>query len=83
MTHCTAFQITEEDIESVLHQYALRVANSRGLSFAAMAEELLYEIDEQRVEKAALKAGTDLDTQTAAAMEEIHAILVEQGVLEF
>lgn len=80
---CTAFQITEDDIENVLHAYSLRVTNTHGKSFETMASELISEIDHGRVEKAALNSGTELDVQTNGAYEEIKDILVEIGVLEF
>ena len=80
---CTAFEISPDDIESVLHSYSLRVANTQGQSFEAMAAELIDEIDRDRVEKAALKGGVDLGDQTSAALAEIKDILVEMGVLEF
>lgn len=83
MCTCTAFQVTEEDIEKVLLAYSLRVADTQGKSFETMAAELLGEIDCARVEKAALMSGTDLDDQTQGAFDEIHKILVEIGVLEF
>lgn len=80
---CTAFQITEIDIENVLRNYSLRVADTQGKSFETMAAELIDEIDCERVEKAALKAGCDLDEQTQGAHDEIKKILVELGILEF
>lgn len=80
---CTAFQITEEDIENVLHDYSLRVTDTRGKSFEKMAAELIDEINCARVEKAALDSGCDLDEQTQGAYDEIKKILVEMGVLEF
>lgn len=83
MSCCMAFQVTEDDIENVLQDYALRVSDTQGKSFETMAAELLGEIDCERVEKAALKAGTELDEQTSAAYQEIKTILTEIGVLEF
>jgi len=80
---CTAFQITEDDIENVLQDYSLRVTDTQGKSFETMATELIGEIDHARVEKAALDSGCDLDVQTTAAYDEIKKILVEIGVLEF
>lgn len=80
---CTAFQVTEEDIENVLRNYSLRVADTQGKSFETMAEELIDEIDCARVEKAALMSGCDLNDQTQGAYDEIKKILVELGVLEF
>ena len=79
----TAFEITPEDVEAVLHSYTHRVMNTQGLSYEALSEELINEIDHGRVEKAALKGGCDLDSQTQAAHDEIHAILVEMQVIEF
>ncbi|HEJ4407841.1 TPA: hypothetical protein SL557_000120 [Pseudomonas aeruginosa] len=80
---CFAFQISSDDVENVLRSYSLRVANSNGQSFAHMAEELIDELDHERIERAALAASTDLNEQTSAAYEEIKKSLVELGVLEF
>lgn len=80
---CTAFQVTEDDIENVLEQYSMRVTDTKGKSFETMAAELVSEIDHARVEKAALKAGCDLEEQTQGALHEIKKILVDRGVLEF
>jgi hypothetical protein len=78
-----AFQVSEEDIEQVLRDYTYRVANTHGQSFEAMAGDLIDEIDHNRIAKAALAAGCDLDDQTRAAHAEIHRNLVELGVIEF
>lgn len=78
----TAFGISSDDIEDVLRNHSLHVASTDGRSFEDMAIELLADIDEARIERAALKAGCDMDEQTRAAHEEIHTILVEQGVLK-
>lgn len=83
MTTGTAFGISENDIENVLHAYSLRVANTDGQSFADIALELINEIDHARVEEAALAAGCDNDQQTNAAYREIKSMLIEMGVLEF
>lgn len=80
---CTAFAITEEDIENVLQAYSLRVTDTQGKSFETMAAELLGEIDHARVEQAALDSGVDFGEQTTGAYGEIKNILVEIGVLEF
>jgi hypothetical protein len=80
---CTAYQITADDVENVLHAYSLRVTNTHGKSFETMAAELVDEIDHDRVEKAALNSGCDLEEQTTGAYDEIKKILVELGVLEF
>lgn len=80
---CTAYQVSDEDIENVLQNYSLRVTDTQGKSFETMAAELINQIDAARVEKAALRAGIDLDEQTQAANDEIKTILVELGILEF
>lgn len=80
---CLAYQVTEEDIENVLRAHSLRVADTKGLSFEQMSEELINKIDHERIEKAALKGGCELDEQTQAAFNEIKQNLVELGVLEF
>jgi hypothetical protein len=80
---CTAYQVSDEDIENVMQSYSLRVTDTQGKSFETMAAELINTIDCTRVEKAALRAGNDLDDQTQAANEEIKKILVELGVLDF
>ena len=68
----TAFEITADDVETVLRNNSLKVANTKGMSFSAMAELLLCtEIDADRAEKAALYYDS-LDDQTTAALEEIH-----------
>lgn len=82
---CTAFEITEDDIENVLRANSLKVANTNGKSFAAMASELygeLVDVDFGRIERAALASGVDLDAQTDGAYAAIRAILVERGVLD-
>lgn len=79
----TAFQVTEDDVESVLHSYTLRIANSRGMSIAALAAEVFHEIDAERVENAALNASGDVVQQANDALAEIKDILCEMGVLEF
>lgn len=79
----TAFQITQDDVESVLHSYTKRIINSRGMSIYDLAADVFGEIDLGRVEKAAVKSSTDFDAQVSAAYEEIKGILVEVGVLEF
>lgn len=80
---CFAFQITSDDVENVLRDYSLRVTNTNGQSFEHMAEELIDELDHERIERAALAASTDFDEQTTAAYEAIKNNLVELGVLEF
>lgn len=78
-----AFQLTADDVESVLHSYTARLINTQGLSIIDLSAELFAEIDHARIEKAALKASTDPDEQATAALAEIKTNLVELGVLEF
>ena len=72
-------------IADVLRAYSLRVANTRGQSFDAMAaelvDELVDELDVERIEAAA--SGLEGDARAQRIFEEIRAILVERQVLEF
>ena len=72
-------------IADVLRAYSLRVANSRGQSFDAMAAELVDElVDELEVERIeAAATGLEGDARAQRIFEEIRAILVERQVLEF
>ena len=67
-------------IADVLRAYSLRVSNTRGQSFDAMAAELVDEIDVVRIEAAA--SGLEGDARAKRIFEEIRAILVERQVLE-
>lgn len=78
---CTAFQISEDDIETVLRRHSLRVSDTQGKSFSEIAEKLIYDIDHERVELAAMSASCKLEEQTEAAHEEIKIICLELGVL--
>jgi hypothetical protein len=80
-TRGMAYEITEEDVENVLRANSLSVANSNGLSFAALAELHFFSIDADRVEAAALH-GDEMEEQTQYANEEIALQLRELGVLE-
>ncbi len=80
-----AFGINEEDITTVLRQNAAQVANTNGVPFDVLGEQLFNDwtdLESYRVAKAALEGGLDLDEQTEAAYMEIRAILVEKGVLK-
>lgn len=79
----TAFAITPDDVESVLHSHTHRIINARGLSIDALAVNVFDEVDAARVEKAALDSSTNFDDQVNGAYGEIKDILVELGVLEF
>lgn len=75
-----AFEITEEDVEVVLRANSLKVANTNGMSFEAMAEMLLPQLDTDRIALVALGAN-DMDDQTTAAHVEIHRQLWAAGVV--
>lgn len=77
----SAFAITTDDVESVLHTHTKRIINARGLSINALAADLFAEVDAGRVEKAALDTSTDFDQKVSGAYAEIKDILVELGVL--
>lgn len=76
-----AYEATEEDVENVLRSNSLAVANTNGMSFESMANELHGKLDFDLIEQAAL-AGDDLDEQTDYANDEIARQLREMGVLE-
>jgi hypothetical protein len=71
----TAFEITPDDVAAVLLRHGKM--NSHDGSLVA---EVFDGLDLDRVEKAAL-CYTDLDDQTASALDEIENILIEEGVL--
>lgn len=86
MSLSNAFEVSEDDIETVLSQNAAQVANTSGRSFEQMAVEIhdgwLGGGELDRIAGAALDGGTEMDEQTDAAHAEIRSILVEQGVLK-
>lgn len=77
------FEVTASDIQIVLEAYCLRVTNTQGKSFETMASELIYELDEGRIEGVVRDAGSSYKAQTQAAFDEIKSALVEMNVLEF
>lgn len=79
----SAFEITPDDVESVLHSHTHRIINARGLSIDALAADVFTDLDTARVEQAALSNSTNFDEQVSGAYGEIKVILVELGVLEF
>lgn len=85
MSLAMAFGITEEDITNVLRQNAAQVANSNGVPFDIMGEQIFNDwtdLEFDRVAKSALDGGVEMDDQVEAAYAEIRAILVEQGTLK-
>lgn len=85
MSLSMAFGITEEDITTVLRQNAAQVAKSNGVPFDIMGEQIFNDwtdLEFDRVAKAALDGGVEMDDQVEAAYAEIRDILVEQGILK-
>lgn len=85
MSLSMAFGITEEDIATVLRQNAAQVANSNGVPFDIMGEQIFNDwtdLEFDRVAKAALDGGVEMDDQVEAAYAEIRDILIEQGILK-
>ena len=85
MSLAMAFGITEEDITNVLRQNAAQVANSNGVPFDIMGEQIFNDwtdLEFDRVAQSALDGGVEMDDQVEAAYAEIRAILVEQGTLK-
>lgn len=80
-----AFEITQEDVETVLRNHLENVVNPEGKPLEAVAQTLLDQgaIDFARAEKAALDSSCDLDEQTQGAHDEIKDMLVEIGALAF
>lgn len=76
-----AYQVMEEDVENVLRSNSLAVANTNGISFESIANEVFGNLDFDLIEQAAL-AGDDLDEQTDYANDEIARQLREMGILE-
>lgn len=76
-----AFEITSTVIATVLRKNWSRVANSHGMSFDAMAEQMMDALDLDAIESSALDAGTDVGEQMDSAHTEIEKQLVERGVL--
>lgn len=86
MSYSTAFEITEQDVENVLRANWAAVADSKGQSFAQMADNIfanISSVQHERVGRAALDAGCEMDEQTTAAYAEIRTIMVEDGVLKW
>lgn len=89
MSFSMAFEITEDDIDTVLHQNSLKVANSRGMDFCDLAIEIFANLTEEehdRIANAAMAGDTgeddDLMAQTDAAHAEIRVLLVELNILK-
>lgn len=81
MNRNQAFEINEEDVENVLRNHSLAVANSQGKSFESMSNEIFSSLDMTKIANAALY-GDDINTQTEYAYQEIADQLRQLGVLE-
>lgn len=81
------FEVTEEDVETVLRQHWAQV-DAKGLPFEVVAEQIFGDLDLGRIESVALDAEAsydiddDLEKQTDAAHAEIAVILRENGYLK-
>lgn len=79
-----AYRLSTGDIETVLAEYSLRVTDTKGKSFATMAEELIDELDEGRIVGAAMATGSSKSEDLIqAGLDAIKEQLVELGILEF
>lgn len=76
-----AFETTEQDIVTVLEANTGSVQGVAGRTYADMAQEIFADLNYGAVEKAALRAGTDMDDQIRGAQAEIKSQLIELGVL--
>jgi hypothetical protein len=72
----TAFEITPNDVAAVLRRHGKVKSHDDPL-----IEQVFDGLDVDRVEKAALYY-TDLDDQTASALDEIENILIEEAVIQ-
>lgn len=80
-----AFEVTAEDIETVLRDHQFRLETKHGEPFGVLAEQIFNELsdaDFAQIEKAALDSGTDLDEQTTGAHQEIALLLEREGWLK-
>ncbi len=76
------YTVTASDVENVLREYSLRVADTKGKSFETMAAVLVDELDMTTVVEAASLANT-VNAREQAVFNALHAVLVKDGVLEF
>ena len=80
-----AFEVTAEDVLNVLEANTVQVIDSKGKPFDVMAEEIFGDwsaLETDRIARAALDSGVDLDIQTTGAYDKIRTILAEQGILK-
>lgn len=78
--------VTAEAVTDVLRAYSLRVSNTNGLSFEAMAETLVQDLDVGEIISTAFAAvpdATDAAACKQAVFDAIHAALVKNGTIEF
>jgi len=77
-----AFEVTEEDVENVLHQHSGRIQNRDGKSIKEVASAVFAKLDRDAVARAAIDGGDDLESQGDAAYVEITYQLADRGVLD-
>lgn len=80
MRNC-GFQVTEEDVASVIDSNVLARPMPEGVTLEQFAAERFAELDFDLIEDAALY-GDDIDEQTDYANNEIARQLLEAGYLE-
>lgn len=76
-----AFEITVDDVLSVLSKNANRVKTGQKRDLIEIANTAFSELDMHKIERASLAHATDLDEQTEDAHVEIERQLVEAGVM--
>ena len=80
--HEMGFEVTPDDVLTVMRASLRNVVNSAGVSLDALAGELFELLDHSAIARAAMDAGTDFDAQVDAGHAEIRRSLVELGALK-
>ncbi len=76
-----AFNLRADRVADILAAYARDIKVPDGMTLAGMAEWLVPQIDEARLEQAAYAAGDDFDAQIIGGCLELRSILVEMNVI--
>lgn len=76
-----AFEITVDDVLTVLSNNAKRVKSGQHRDLSEFAAIAFTDLDMTKIERAALAHATDLNEQTEGAHEEIERQLVDAGVM--
>jgi len=74
-----AFEITVEDVETVLETHFK--SEIKGFNIHEVAKSIFEYIDTDAVEQAALNSGVDMDDQIDGALEEIRSQIVEEDLV--